>query len=345
MSTTPPEPPLNAIAELLKQRDQASSALANIDRALHLELTRAAATGTDAISPTALLRQLVIQPDVANGVLTATDALASAFPHTQGTLGLRSAQGSTRIAGAWRLGQSGTHLLKDSGTSLAPPSLTVPLNGYSIDIGELRLWSVEQQTQTLPEQATIHAFAVAIEAGLGGLILKERLAGDSARDPLTGLFNRRYMEDTLDRELHRAVRKQLELGLILLDIDRFRPFNERYGLPAGDQVLRALGGLIQASFRGSDVCCRYSGQQFVVILPEAPLADTLRRAQQLQVLVRELDLRYEGRTLPRISLAVGIAHFPRHAAKGDNLLAAAESALYRAKQHGPNHVMIAEKYE
>jgi diguanylate cyclase (GGDEF)-like protein len=177
---------------------------------------------------------------------------------------------------------------------------------------------------------------------LANLRLRETLRGQSIRDPLTGLFNRRYMEETLDRELSRAERERRPLSLILLDIDRFKQFNDSFGHEAGDRVLASLGTLLRGASRAGDVACRYGGEEFVLILPEAPLSDARRRAEEIRDAIRGLRVTHGGRPLETVRCSMGVAAFPEHGEAGGALLRAADAALYRAKREGRDQVVLAE---
>jgi diguanylate cyclase (GGDEF)-like protein len=177
---------------------------------------------------------------------------------------------------------------------------------------------------------------------LANLRLRETLRGQSIRDPLTGLFNRRYMEETLDRELRRAERERRALSLILLDIDRFKSFNDTFGHEAGDTVLASLGALLRSTLRAGDVACRYGGEEFVLILPAASLADAHRRAEEIRESIRGLRVSLGGRPLEAVRCSMGVAAFPEHGEEGDALLRAADAALYRAKGEGRDQVVLAD---
>lgn len=168
-----------------------------------------------------------------------------------------------------------------------------------------------------------------------------RLRELSVRDSLTGLFNRRYMEETLDRELNRSERKQLPLGIIMLDLDHFKHINDTYGHAAGDTVLHYLGASLQAHIRGSDIACRYGGDEFILILPEASLEVTWERAERLCLDAKDLNVLYNGLLLETVSLSLGVAVFPDHGSTRLPLLAAADTSLYRAKIEGRNRVVAA----
>jgi diguanylate cyclase (GGDEF)-like protein len=177
---------------------------------------------------------------------------------------------------------------------------------------------------------------------LANVRLRETLRGQSIRDPLTGLFNRRYMEETLDRELSRAERGRRALSVVLLDIDRFKHFNDTFGHEAGDTVLASLGALLRSVSRASDVACRYGGEEFALILPEASLQDARRRAEEIQDAIRGLRVSHGGRPLEGVRCSMGVAAFPEHGEAGGALLRAADAALYRAKREGRDQVVLAD---
>ncbi|MBN2085491.1 MAG: GGDEF domain-containing protein [Anaerolineales bacterium] len=169
------------------------------------------------------------------------------------------------------------------------------------------------------------------------------LREQSVRDHLTGLFNRRYMEETLERELMRASRRELPLGVIMLDVDDFKQFNDTYGHAAGDAILHRLGGLLLEQVRGEDIPSRYGGDEFIIILPDAS-RDVLReRAEGLRESARRCNIQVEGRTLAHITFSLGIAVFPQDGTTGAGVLRAADRALYRAKREGRDRVELTNR--
>ena len=172
--------------------------------------------------------------------------------------------------------------------------------------------------------------------------LRETLHNLSIRDPLTGLFNRRYMEESLERELLKAKRYSRSLGVIMIDIDHFKRFNDTYGHEAGDQVLRELGVFLQNHIRLTDIPCRFGGEEFTLILPEADIMFTQQRAEQIRLGVAAIRVSIQGQTLAKITISQGVAVFPGNGQTGEELLRAADEALYRAKQQGRNHVALAK---
>ncbi len=170
----------------------------------------------------------------------------------------------------------------------------------------------------------------------------EALLRESAiRDYLTGLFNRRYMEETLERELLRALRNQMSLGVIMLDVDGFKQFNDRYGHAVGDSILRELGTLLLTHVRREDIACRYGGDEFILVLPGSPRSVTRERAELICELGRQIQPRFEGQALDAITLSLGVAGFPDDGSSSAAILRAADVALYDAKRQGRGLVAVA----
>jgi diguanylate cyclase (GGDEF)-like protein len=177
---------------------------------------------------------------------------------------------------------------------------------------------------------------------LAKLKLQETLQHLSVRDPLTGLFNRRYMEESLDRELRRAERQSKPLGIIMLDIDHFKRFNDTLGHDAGDAVLRELGAMLPRQIRSSDIACRYGGEEFTVVLPDADMEATRQRAERIREVAKQMRVRNGERVLDTVTLSLGIASFPQNGVSREVLLQIADVALYRAKDGGRDRVCVPE---
>jgi len=167
------------------------------------------------------------------------------------------------------------------------------------------------------------------------------LREQSVRDHLTGLFNRRYMEETLERELLRAARKQLSLGVIMLDVDDFKRFNDIYGHAAGDAVLRKMGNLLLGHVRGEDIACRYGGDEFIIVLPDTSGSVTYERAKLICEYAKQFHLQYEGQMLEALTLSIGVAAFPEAGTTSEAILKAVDMALYCAKHAGSGRVVMA----
>ncbi len=180
-----------------------------------------------------------------------------------------------------------------------------------------------------------------VALALANVNLRETLRNQSIRDPLSSVYNRRFMEESLDREVQRAQRRGWPIGLIMLDLDHFKSFNDAYGHEAGDAIIRALGGFLQSRVRASDIVCRYGGEEFVIILPESAATQTIERAELLCRDLRATSFKVDDRALGPITLSAGVAVLPDHATNSTELLRAADTALYRAKEEGRDRVVVA----
>jgi diguanylate cyclase (GGDEF)-like protein len=159
---------------------------------------------------------------------------------------------------------------------------------------------------------------------------------------LTGLYNRRYLEETLEREIRRAARADQSLGILMLDLDHFKSFNDTYGHEAGDAVLRETGACLVKNIRAEDFVCPFGGEEFVVILPTAAVEASRARAERLRSKIRELTVLHQGKSLGLITVSIGVAAFPIYGGSPKELLASADAALYRAKREGRDRVVNAE---
>jgi diguanylate cyclase (GGDEF)-like protein len=228
------------------------------------------------------------------------------------------------------------------------PSLCIPLMAHGETLGILCL--VTQPNGALEPSASISecnvqlAVSVAERAALSfaNLKLREKLRFQSIRDPLTGLFNRRYLDESLERELSSAIRKNRPLGVIMVDVDRFKQFNDMFGHDAGDTVLKELGDYMAQFTRKGDLACRYGGEEFTLVLPESSLKDTFRRAEELRITFQQLLIKHRDIVLGKVSLSLGVAAFPEHGTTPQDLLTASDAALLRAKAEGRDRVLIAQ---
>jgi diguanylate cyclase (GGDEF)-like protein/PAS domain S-box-containing protein len=184
-------------------------------------------------------------------------------------------------------------------------------------------------------------FAGQVGLSMANIKLRDALRTQSVRDALTGLYNRRYLEEMLEREVRRAGRAQQSLGILMIDLDHFKTFNDSYGHDAGDAVLRETGASLTKGIRAEDFVCRFGGEEFVVILPTADLESALARAERLRLKMRELTIVYQGKSMGMITISVGVAAFPQHGTSPKELMAAADAALYEAKHRGRDQVVAA----
>ena len=238
------------------------------------------------------------------------------------------------------------HLTKSSTTE----SLCVPLVAQGNTVGVLHL-EFESGAQLQGEfgrdslrdpyqQLAINA-ASQIALSLASLQLRETLRDQSIRDPLTRLFNRRFLEESLGRELHVAGRNRQSVAVLFLDLDHFKRFNDTFGHDAGDMVLQSLADLLRNFFRATDICCRYGGEEFAIILTESTSRDAAIRADALRLEVKGLRLQYKKQSLGPLTLSVGIAAFPEHGSTSEDLLKIADQCLYESKNRGRDIVTVA----
>jgi diguanylate cyclase (GGDEF)-like protein len=179
-----------------------------------------------------------------------------------------------------------------------------------------------------------------ISLGLANLRLRDALRDQSIRDPLTGLFNRRYMEESLEREIARATRRGTPVALLILDLDHFKKINDTYGHSAGDHLLRELGAILRFRSRTEDVAARHGGEEFLLMLPGMDKIDAVQRAEELRIAISEIQLLDEGINLPTVTVSIGVAVFPDHGYTADDLLRSADKALYKAKNAGRDRVVL-----
>ena len=222
------------------------------------------------------------------------------------------------------------------------PDIHLPLRGHGLSVGECRLWLPEGITCP-GNDAVPRIISETAGLAIAGLYLQTASRQRSVREPLTGLFNRRYLEDTLRREVHRSRRTKQPLGIIQLDLDGLAEFNNLNGRTAGDRLLQAVAGMLQSTFRGSDAACRTDDDTFVVVMPDADLQATQGRAEELRDHIGAMQLALGDRTLRGIPASVGVASYPDLAITPDELLLAADSAVELARQAGGNRVEIAQR--
>jgi diguanylate cyclase (GGDEF)-like protein len=219
---------------------------------------------------------------------------------------------------------------------------SVPLEIQNQSFGVLRLsldnMQKESWDEELPNTVLEH-----ISLAMMNLHLRNQLTYMAHHDPLTGLVNRRHMLNWLGDELKRCKRYQRRLCIIMFDVDHFKHFNDKYGHAAGDAVLVALGKLLPQIVREVDLACRYGGEEFLLLLPETDLIQAMTVAENIRESIAALTINCEGITLPQVTCSLGVSSYPDHAIEEDELLKAADDALYSAKNAGRNKVMTAER--
>jgi diguanylate cyclase (GGDEF)-like protein len=221
----------------------------------------------------------------------------------------------------------------------------MPVHGQGQILGLLHIAvevSTRTQRPTRDTEQRLRALTDRVGPALANLKLRDAPRELALRDGLTGLYNRRYMEDVLNREIHRAERSGKPLSVVMIDIDHFKTFNDKYGHDAGDFVLSALARAVTNKIRPSDMACRYGGEELAIILPEASLECARERAEQMRLVIRETNLTHLGQSLPAPTASFGVAVYPANGATPASLLKAADGALYRAKHEGRDRICVAE---
>jgi diguanylate cyclase (GGDEF)-like protein len=223
----------------------------------------------------------------------------------------------------------------------ARASLCIPLFAQGTTIGTLVLAAhrgIDHETR----HAAIAA-AEQVSLAIANLRLQETLRTQSLRDELTGLFNRRYLEVSLARDLTRAIRRSQPLAVLMIDVDHFKRFNDTHGHDGGDALLAQFGALLSALVRTEDVACRYGGEEFTIVMQEADSALALDRAEDIRRHVEAMQVLYRQQNLGQVTVSIGIASYPQHGDSPEQLLRRADRALYTAKNNGRNQVCVADR--
>lgn len=255
------------------------------------------------------------------------------------------------ISGCWGLRRSQPYHMEHNDGALVCPhadagaraTLCVPMMAEGVTLGLLHLAG----TQPVPDAATArewreHAQLVSEQLGLAlaNLTLRKQLREQSVHDIQTGLYNRRFLEESLPRELARAEREKYSVAMFMLDVDHFKKFNDSYGHEAGDAVLRALGCVITESVRASDFAYRFGGEEFTVALPRTTLGQAREWADRFMQWVRGMEVKAGGRSLPGVTVSMGLAFAPEHGTDLETVIQAADIALYEAKRSGRDRLVM-----
>jgi diguanylate cyclase (GGDEF)-like protein len=211
-------------------------------------------------------------------------------------------------------------------------------------LGVLSIGTMRPGGFLLAEQRTLQTVTEQLSLALANLMLQETLRNQSLRDALTGLFNRRYLDDALAREIGRARRNVLPLSVIMIDLDHFKRFNDTNGHDGGDALLTEFGRTLSSVVRGEDIACRFGGEEFAVILPGADLAAAVQRAEEVRAAISRMTVKLRGAALAPVTASLGVAALHDHGKTGPDLLKAADEALYEAKKEGRNRVAVAQRF-
>ena len=293
-----------------------------------------------------------------------SNLLPKLFPHTHGTVylmsnsknllkaiaawGLSNSSNNFKPNECWALRRGDAHLVDSVLSGLCcshakhPKRFTSTLcqpmiaKGKTLGMLYLRFDDSTPINDLVRELAETVAQNIAMS--FANLTLQEELRYQSLRDPLTCLFNRRYLKESLIEELERAHRKQEFVGLMMLDIDHFKHFNDTYGHIAGDYVLQTVSAYLTSQTRKYDVVCRYGGEEIVLAMPDTSLENTIVRAEEIRQGISQLQLKHDGKELGSVTVSIGVGCFPDDSTTVDGLIAAADKALYQAKTDGRNCV-------
>jgi diguanylate cyclase (GGDEF)-like protein len=284
------------------------------------------------------------------GMLFVRDAQNDVY-HAVEAWGDAPAQQMITAEDCWALRRGKAHIVKEDASNVvcdhsprAPLfSVCVPLSARGEVLGLLtvhgndlpredrdyQLEVITQLTERIADRASL---------ALADIKLRDSLRTQAIEDPLTGLYNRRFMEAAVLREITRARRDNEPIGVVMIDIDRFKKFNDTYGHQAGDEMMREVGRVIRSHVRAGDLACRYGGEEFVIILHKAPGEVSRQRAEQLRSAIGSLHFAQGSERGQRVTVSIGVATFPENGASWEALLKAADEALYAAKQAGRNRV-------
>ncbi|HJU26066.1 MAG TPA: diguanylate cyclase [Rhodanobacteraceae bacterium] len=228
------------------------------------------------------------------------------------------------------------HLVRSGVT--AGHTLCLPLSAQGQVLGVLSL--VAEQTFDAGSRELLQTVSDQLALAIANLRLQQSLRQQSIRDPLTGLFNRRYLEASLPRELARADRRKGQLALLMLDLDHFKRYNDRHGHDAGDALLAQFGATLTRLCRSEDIPCRYGGEEFTVVLVDIDAAQARERAEAIRAATSQIELRHRGQRLPAPSVSIGVGIYPLDGRTPEELKQVADQALYRAKREGRDRVMV-----
>ncbi|HET9839539.1 MAG TPA: diguanylate cyclase [Candidatus Angelobacter sp.] len=226
--------------------------------------------------------------------------------------------------------------------SIPDAYLCLPLAALGETLGILHISVPNSDAFTPQRLALIQQSGEYAALRLANLRLREKLHDQSIRDPLTGLYNRRFLEAALEQELHRSGRHHTGVGVIMADIDKFKSFNDSFGHNAGDIVLKEIGALFRRSVRTEDIVCRYGGEEFLIVLPDTTLESVRERTEVMRDAIEKLDLQHAGHALGKITASFGISFSQDGVLTPDILLRYADEALYESKRRGCNCVSLSD---
>jgi diguanylate cyclase (GGDEF)-like protein/PAS domain S-box-containing protein len=256
----------------------------------------------------------------------------------------------------WALRRSNVYIVEDTDIdSICPHLKHPPSNIYAcipvMDKGEIiGLLHIRDHKSMSPDdrqklltilKETSNSISEYLSLSMANLRLTETLKYQSIKDPLTALYNRRFLMESFTKEIVRASRKKTKITIVMIDIDHFKKFNDKWGHAAGDELLMQLGKFFRENIRESDIACRYGGEEFVILMPESDAEVTFKRAEKMRSEVKNIKAFIGSHRLPPIALSMGISEYPTNGENVDDLLRIADDAMYKAKQEGRDRVVVA----
>ena len=338
----------NAMAERLDCRERAASRLHELSQLLQ--------TATDAGEALAIFERLtpVLLPGGSGAIFVISPSRDDLELRIRFGPATHTLDAQTSPADCWALRQGHSYLVPNVDRKLVcehlggrqglrDPYACVPLVTQGETIGLLHVSFTEEALIQSPlelRSEELEAIATAVSLALGNLALREKLKSQSVRDGLTGLYNRRFLEESLPREIERCRRRNLPLTVVMADLDHFKKLNDTWGHEAGDLAIQSFAETARRHFRSEDILCRYGGEEFCFVLPECPPEDARARAEALLRPQRESTLRFGRDSIGPITTSIGIATFPAQGVDGIEIVRLADAALYRAKLEGRDRLVV-----
>lgn len=223
--------------------------------------------------------------------------------------------------------------------------ICMPLIAHGKTLGGLYLFAEKGQRIPKNIKNVANILGDIIKITIANIKLLELLEDQSIHDPLTGLYNRRYLNESLPHELERIERNKGKLCIAMLDLDLFKNFNDLYGHEAGDEVLKFIGLTLKNKFRGSDVACRFGGEEFLIIIADVDITHAFPRLEDIRNAIKNSKVFYQNLQLPAVTISIGVAEAPRDGRVQDDIISAADQALYVAKKSGRDRVEIFREAE
>ena len=251
----------------------------------------------------------------------------------------------------WALRRGRVHFMQPGGSDPvcnhlrgvgAGGCVCIPMQAHGETIGLLHIQAPEVGNLPDAGSSLVRTIGEQVSMAISSLRLQEKLRQQSIRDPLTQLFNRRYLEETMERELSRSRRHRQPLSVLMIDVDHFKRYNDNFGHDAGDAVLVSFARLLMNKVRKEDIACRYGGEEFTIILPSTPIENARIVAQQLCDATRKMQVSLHGKALSMVTISIGVSCFPLTSDSMGELFQAADAALYKAKHQGRDRVVLAD---